>query len=41
MEKQGAEEKITGFLREADARLPVKELCRKHRFNKSMVVRRR
>ena len=28
-----SEEQIIGFLREADAGLPVKELCRKHGFS--------
>jgi len=30
--KRFAEEQIIGFLREADAGVPVKELCRKHGF---------
>ena len=30
MKKRFSEEQIIGFLREADAGLPVKELCRKH-----------
>ena len=30
MGKRFTEEQIIGFLREADAGLPVKELCRKH-----------
>ena len=33
MKKHYAEEQIIGFLREADAGLPVKELCRKHGFS--------
>lgn len=33
MKKRFTEEQIIGFLREADAGLPVKELCRKHRFS--------
>ena len=33
MKKQYSEEQIIGFLREADAGLPVKELCRKHGFS--------
>ena len=30
MKKRFSEEQIIGFLREADAGLPGKELCRKH-----------
>jgi hypothetical protein len=33
MKKRYSEEQIIGFLREADARLPVKELCSKHGFS--------
>ena len=33
MKKRSTEEQIIGFLREADAGLPVKELCRKHGFS--------
>jgi len=33
MKKRYAEEQIIGFLREADAGLPVKELCRNHGFS--------
>ena len=33
MKKRYTEEQIIGFLREADARLPVKELCMKHGFS--------
>ena len=33
MNKRYSEEQIIGFLREADAGLPVKELCRKHGFS--------
>jgi putative transposase len=32
-EKRYTEDQIIGFLREADAGLPVKELCRKHGFS--------
>ena len=33
MRKRFTEEQIIGFLREADAGLSVKELCRKHGFS--------
>lgn len=33
MKKRFSEEQIIGFLREADAGLLVKELCRKHGFS--------
>ena len=33
MKKRYTEEQIIGFLREADAGMPVKELCRKHGFS--------
>ena len=33
MKKRYTEEQIIGFLREADASLPVKELCRKYGFS--------
>lgn len=32
MKKRFNEEQITGFLRQAEARMPVKELCRTHGF---------
>ena len=32
MKKRFTEERIIGFLREADAGLPVAEQCRKHAF---------
>ena len=35
MKKSFSEEKIIGFLREAEAGLPVKELCRKHGFSEA------
>jgi putative transposase len=35
MKKRSAEEQIIGFLREADAGLPGKELCRKHGFSEA------
>ena len=33
MKKRFSEEQIIGFLKEADAGLPVVELCRKHGFS--------
>lgn len=33
MKKRFSEEQIIGFLREADAGMPVKELCRRHGFS--------
>ena len=33
MEKRFTEAQIVGFLREADAGIPVKDLCRKHGFS--------
>ena len=33
MKKRFSDEQIIGFLREADAGLPIKELCRKHGFS--------
>ena len=33
MKKRYTEEQIIGFLREADAGVPVKELCRRHGFS--------
>lgn len=35
MKKRFAEEQIIGFLREAEAGLPVKELCRRHGFSEA------
>jgi len=32
MKKRFTEEQIIGFLKEAEASMPVKELCRKHGF---------
>ena len=33
MKKRYTEEQIIGFLREADAGVPIKELCRRHGFS--------
>jgi len=33
MKKRFSEEQIIGFLREADAGMPVKDLCRRHGFS--------
>jgi len=33
VKKRFSEEQIIGFLKEADAGIPVKELCRKHGFS--------
>lgn len=35
MKKRFTEEQIIGFLREADAGVPVKELCRRHGFSEA------
>jgi len=35
VKKRFTEEQIIGFLREADAGMPVKELCRKHGFSEA------
>lgn len=35
MKKRFSEEQIIGFLKEADAGIPVKELCRKHGFSEA------
>ena len=35
MKKRFTEEQIIGFLREAEASLPVKELCRRHGFSEA------
>ncbi|SFN67039.1 putative transposase [Formivibrio citricus] len=35
MKKRYTEEQIIGFLREADAGIPVKELCRRHGFSEA------
>ena len=33
MKKRLSEEQIIGFLREADAGVPIKQLCRQHGFS--------
>lgn len=35
MKKRFTEEQIVGFLREADAGMPVKDLCRRHGFSEA------
>ena len=35
MKKRFSEEQIIGFLREAEAGMPVKDLCRKHGFSEA------
>jgi len=35
LKKRFSEEQIIGFLREAEAGMPVKELCRKHGFSEA------
>ncbi len=35
MKRRYSEEQIIGFLREADAGLPVKDLCRRHGFSEA------
>ena len=35
MKKRSTEEQIIGFLREAEAGMPVKELCRQHGFSEA------
>lgn len=35
MKKRYSEEQIIGFLREADAGIPIKELCRLHGFSEA------
>lgn len=35
MKKRYTEEQIIGFLKQADAGLPVKELCRRHGFSEA------
>lgn len=39
VKKRFSEEQIIGFLREADAGLAVKELCRKHGFSEASYYR--
>jgi len=35
MKKRFTEEQIIGFLREAEAGMPIAELCRKHAFSEA------
>ena len=35
MKKRYSEEQIIGLLREADAGIPVKDLCRRHGFSEA------
>jgi len=35
MKKRFTEEQIIGFLREADAGVPIKDLCRRHGFSEA------
>ena len=35
MKKRFSEEQIIGFLKEADAGVPIKELCRRHGFSEA------
>ena len=35
MKKRFSEEQIIGFLRESDAGMPMKDLCRKHGFSEA------
>lgn len=35
MKKRFSEEQIIGFLREADAGIPIKDLCRRHGFSEA------
>jgi putative transposase len=35
MKKRFTEEQIIGFLREADAGMPIKDLCRRHGFSEA------
>lgn len=35
MKKRFTEEQIIGFLKEADAGVPIKELCRRHGFSEA------
>ena len=35
MKKRFSEEQIIGFLREADAGMPINDLCRRHGFSEA------
>ncbi|OLI66728.1 transposase, partial [Xanthomonas oryzae pv. oryzae] len=35
MKKRFSEEQIIGFLREAEAGMPIKDLCRRHGFSEA------
>ena len=35
MKKRFSEEQIIGFLREADAGMPIKDMCRRHGFSEA------
>ncbi|SDO12009.1 Transposase [Vreelandella arcis] len=38
MKKRFSEEQIIGFLGEAEAGLPIKELCRRHGFSEAVTI---
>ncbi|OLI89137.1 transposase, partial [Xanthomonas oryzae] len=37
MKKRFSEEQIIGFLREAEAGMPIKDLCRRHGFSEAFL----
>lgn len=41
MKKRFSEEKIIGFLRESEAGMPIKDLCRQHGFSEASYYRLR